>query len=104
MSYPMTYQRVIHRNGLADGDYEKPPGVWQCRVNTREIDDINASVSKVRRKRLLEYENSVSILAGDLRRLEQDTRDERATCAYIAHRTGVDKEEVAAVLKEFLDW
>lgn len=104
MGYPMTYQRVIRRNGVVVGDYEESPTDWQPLVNTNEADDGVVSVSNARRRRVLAYERSACMLAGDLRRLERDTRDEGATCAHIAHRTGLDREVVAAVLKEFLDW
>lgn len=53
---------------------------------------------------LYTYENKARLLAGDLRRLETDTVDERATCLYISQKTGIDVNAVAAVLAEFIKW
>ena len=55
-------------------------------------------------ERLRRYEESMRLLLGDLRRLEADAVDEAAICTYIAHRTGIDADIVAAVLKEFIAW
>lgn len=73
----MTYRRVLNRNGLATGGYNPAGG--------------NSADSK-------------ALLLGDLRRLEEDTVDEKATCLYISRKTGIDVETVAAVLKEFMAW
>lgn len=104
MGYPMTWQRLVSRNGLQEGDYDELPFQWAVRVNTNREDDGITAVGKIRRERLREYERQVSMLVGDVRRLERDAKDEGAVCAYIAHRTGVAADNVAAVLKEFIDW
>lgn len=84
MGYPMTFQRVVNRNGLKDGSYEYPPSMWF------------GDAEGLRKRAML--------LAGDLRRLENDALDEQAICGHIADRTGIDRDTVAAVLKEFISW
>lgn len=59
-------------------------------------------LSNHRADRLIGVENAAKMLAGDLRRLEQDIVDEGAICRDIACRSGLDEEIVAAVLKEFV--
>jgi hypothetical protein len=76
MGYPMTYRRVVNRNGLT-GDYEHEPPV---------------PLNTVRK----------SLVAGDLRRLEKDCRDRWHLDAYAAV-TGVPVESVKAVLDAFFD-
>lgn len=106
MSYPMTWQRVVKRNGLEDGDYGVTPTAihYDVAVNKNPADDGEPMVAQVRREALVRLTGRFQNLAGDLRRLERDSQDERATCKYIAARIGVDEDTVAAVLKEFLAW
>jgi hypothetical protein len=85
MGYPMTFRRVVNRNGLNDGDYGKPPQTWSAYGGS-------------------DLSQKATLLAGDLRRLERDAVDENAICAHIAGKTGIDREIVAAVLKEFISW
>lgn len=103
MGYPMTWQRIVRRNLLTDGDYGKAPIGWACDVNMNT--DLSAlghqTILEVRRERLLRYEQSARMLAGDLRRLERDAQDEQNICREVARRTGMDSDIVAAVLKEF---
>lgn len=105
MGYPMTFRRFVNRNGLAEGtyDYERqrefrvaPESegrleVWRTLARSA-YDDLNARI------------NRHNMLLGDLRRLEKDSVDEAATCRYIADRTGIEPDVVAAVLKEFIAW
>lgn len=80
MGYPMTYRRVVNRNDLR-GDYgSKLTGVAFDAV----------------------IQNKWSLLQGDLRRLEKDAVDERAICEAIALKLMLDKELVAAVIREFM--
>ena len=69
MGYPMTYRRVVMRNGLLEGGYANTP-------------------------------DQLSMLCGDLRRLEIDQRDE-LHLAYYAQRAGITPEQVKAVLDVF---
>jgi hypothetical protein len=119
----MTWQRLVNRNGLGEGDYGTPSWKWAARVNvdSREpippgswdesVEDRDATtlrttqdLSNARADRVLAYEKASMLLLGDLRRLESDARDEDAVCRYIAQRTGIDAGVVAAVLKEFIEW
>lgn len=113
----MTYRRVVNRNGLATGDYG-------ARISTMNVgpgetmvdlspDDFNEGVDfiEVQRRHIADLYNEIrridgcwSALLGDLRRLERDAVDEKSVCAYVAQRTGIDAEVVAAVLKEFIAW
>lgn len=102
MGYPMSWRRVISRNGLHEGDYASPPVGWQVHVNVREQDDAVDRVAAVRRERCLAYQRQASSLAGDLRRLEHDALDESAVCQSIVSKTGVAADDVAAVLQAFL--
>src|SRR5437867_756428 len=104
MGYPMTFRRLVNRNGLTDGNYEQTPAAYQIGVNTNPISPVNGQdYSKELwphiRERLERYEASMRLLAGDLRRLEKDAVDENALAKHIAARTGVSVDIVASVLK-----
>lgn len=75
MGYPMTYRRVVARNQL-HGDY---------------MTDRKES-----------YEVAANFVAGDLRRLEVDQRDEHHLVEY-ASRAGVTPEQARAVLDAFFE-
>jgi len=77
MGYPMTYKRVVERNTL-DGDYlpldlDRAPEDGAC-----------------------------GLIAGDLRRLETDQRDDKHIAAYAA-LSGVDVQRVKAILDLFFE-
>jgi hypothetical protein len=118
----MSWQRLINRNGLKDGDYGQAPERWASLTNTsareplppeafdavpegeREAVVLNStqSLSNHRAERVIRYENQAKSLAGDLRRLEKDIVDEGALCKEIARKVNMDADIVAAVLKEFV--
>ena len=75
MGYPMDYTRVVSRNNL-HGDYVHP------------VDDRSESVR--------------GMIAGDLRRLEKDQRDDRHIHAY-AKVAGCTKKQAKAVLDAFFE-
>lgn len=104
MGYPMTFQRLLNRNQIADGTYEAAPETWRPRVNLQVEVPAGAKdgVLEVRRKQLIQYETQAKMLAGDLQRFLKDAVDERAVCTAIAERTQLDADTVAAVIKEFL--
>lgn len=117
MGYPMTFRRVLHRNGFVDGDYTDPPERHRLRVNIDEpglmtkangdpafADDAEffVAMGSIWRERLKTYDTALRALSGDLRRLEQDTVDEGSLCQQIVLRTGIDADTVAAVLAEFM--
>lgn len=102
MGYPMTWRRVIARNGLQEGDYQTAPMSWHSRVNIREQDDEMPALGKHRRERIEAYERQAKVLCGDLRRLESDALDEAAVCNAIHRLTGVAVDDVAAVLQAFM--
>lgn len=109
MGYPMTYRRVINRNGLEKGGYGEVPSGLAVQVNVTDKglateEEFHRLIWPHAVERLKRYEGGYSMLLGDLRRLETDTVDERTTCAHIAERTGIDPDVVAAVLKEFMAW
>lgn len=111
MGYPMTWKRLINRNSLADGDYTTPPLRHSARVPTSAskgslMDERETKIARHDElaRRVNEYEVAFCMIAGDLRRLEHDAIDEDGICGYIAARTLVDKDVVAAVLKEFINW
>ena len=104
MGYPMTYKRVINRNGLADGDYDTPPQrapFWHFNNKPEVLIHMLPEISKKIDTTLNAYAN----LCGDLRRFERDTLDEApfGPVARIAARTGISPDVVAGVLKEFLN-
>lgn len=109
----MTYQRVIKRNRLSDGDYQQPPAAWHSSgtaivdPQTLEKDALIHVIDfwkKAINDQAASFNGRLGQLAGDLRRLERDAVDEGSVNAYIAERTGLDREVVAAVLKEFISW
>jgi hypothetical protein len=103
MGYPMTYKRVVNRNGLMDGDYGKSPARHRKVVITNATDSWATKIYHFDSvaKRCDEYEKSFELLAGDLRRLENDSQDEQLVCMRIAAKTGIGADVVAAVLLEF---
>lgn len=108
MSYPMTWKRVLNRNHLEAGDYNDVPAHWALRVNVRDpglgtLEQLREGVWPHLVKRSEDYERQAALLLGDLRRLERDVRDESEVCRVIADRTGIDRDVVAGVLKEFFD-
>jgi len=106
MGYPMTYQRVLRRNRLDCGDYGDLGKCYSSLKMPKPFSgnpEASLPVSDIREWAAVNHQ-ALSMLLGDLRRLEGDAVDEAATCLHIAARTGVDKEVVAAVLKEFLSW
>lgn len=114
MGYPMTVQRVLNRNALSKGGYghtpeDLMPSQWAVSLNLDNpglstMEELIASQWPRAVQRLRNYEGQVRLLLGDLRRLEADTVDEKITCQAIAHKTGIDPEVIAIVLKEFLAW
>jgi hypothetical protein len=107
MGYPMTYDRVLRRNGLASGDYGSPdearPFPPESKFPSHEA-YMRALENEIRmlRQDLARRNNKMRMLKGDLRRLETDARDESAICRHIVERTGADADTVAAVLKAFI--
>jgi hypothetical protein len=120
MGYPMTLKRVVNRNGLADGDYDQDPtrSTWG-RMNTRlavdaeEMDRLRGVIpdwEPFLEKLIREWGKELNTqygkwrsLAGDLRRLESDTVDEKSICELVAFRTHVGVDDVAAVLRAFME-
>lgn len=102
----MTYQRVLHRNGIETGGYFGVPDKWQQQVNTQVPAGMTLEQAHfdVVARRLDSIVDQVRLLLGDLRRLEEDATDEKAICQVIASRTNIDADTVAAVLKEFLSY
>jgi hypothetical protein len=80
MGYPMYWGRLVRRNGLTGG-YREPgcqpgePDYWLGRLR---------------------------LVAGDMRRVETDQRDERHLAEY-ARRAGVTTEQARAVLDAFFE-
>lgn len=101
MGYPMTFQRVLHRSGLNTGNYGQcPPRAPFWGVN--EKPEALATWLPELSRRVADARSWAMNLAGDLRRLEEDAVDEAAICTQIATRTGLPRDVVAAVLKEFI--
>lgn len=101
MGYPMTWQRIVNRNGLADGDYGKAPDRWALNCNMTKDPSLAAGMADHWRQELERKDRQIMTFAGDLRRLENDVRDEGIVCQRIAHRIQIEPDVVAAVLKEF---
>jgi hypothetical protein len=91
LGYPITYSRVIGRNGLG-GDYSKHP--------------VYGAISKPTWDPETTKEEAVAgyhaLVAGDLRRLEKDQRDEAHLARY-AKLAGVTPEQVKLILDAFFD-
>lgn len=79
MGYPMTYRRVIERNHLQGGYFKLKEG------------ETLAGALPV-----------IPCIAGDLRRLEQDQRDEQHLAEY-AEASGATVEQVKKILDLFFD-
>lgn len=86
----MTYQRVIRRNGLDRATWPNPDDDPYVR-NVPPDDDRNTLSM-----------GGLWALAGDLRRLEQDQRDEWHLARY-AEKAGITPEQVKTVLDAFFD-
>lgn len=76
MGYPMTYARVVRRNSL-DGGYGRDPGRTYTGV-----------------------ERVQATIAGDMRRMEANQRDDLHLCHY-AIEAGITPEQVKIVLDAF---
>lgn len=81
MGYPMTYARVVGRNGLHG------PGYSHTDPKTGTV---NVSVEEYVR----------SMIRGDMRRLEEDQRDENHLKKYADH-AGITPEQAKKVLDLF---
>ena len=79
MGYPMTYKRVVERNRLTGDGYNHPGSA------AGETPD-----------------SLRSILKGDMRRLEQDQRDEAHLKMYASH-AGISTEQARTVLDLFFE-
>jgi uncharacterized protein YydD (DUF2326 family) len=112
LGYPMTYKRVIGRNRLLDGDYQKTPVDWfnsqagavVAGLTTDQLEHVVGFWKRHTKEQAETFDRRIQLLAGDLRRLEKDAVDEAATAKAIATRTGVAEDAVALVLKEFMNW
>lgn len=93
MGYPMTYKRYVNRNKLHKGDYQ------DAKMTNLNLDAMTGWMGDEVRS----MQQRWRMMAGDLRRLEEDSVDENAVAAIIAARTGLDSDTVSAVLKEFFD-
>lgn len=114
MGYPMTWQRMLSRNRLQDGDYSTAPGDWFnpgpvtiadkafFEANDQDPVEWYRKVVDDWRKDREMILGRVKMLAGDIRRLEADTVDENYQVERIHRLTGVDKDDIAAVLREFI--
>jgi hypothetical protein len=100
MGYPMTWIRIILRNGLIDGNYVDSPTHWAVNCNMSKESD--ATMGAVRREYLERFDHKIKMLTGDVRRLEEDVTDEAAICQRIADKLKMNKDDVAAVLLEFM--
>lgn len=109
MGYPMTFRRVLNRNRINTGDYQgELPSPWGINLNLdnemlapRDVFVQTIHPHLVERIKL--YETNVRSLLGDLRRLEQDAIDENCLCKEISRQTGLNVDDVAAVLKAFIE-
>lgn len=117
MGYPMTFRRFLHRNGLDRGDYTdggdyrnllRPtlqPFPAKERflgcTDERYVEMLHEHIDLLG-KAIKGWDQWRQQILGDLRRLEADSRDERALCQEVARSVGVDVEIVAAVLQAFI--
>lgn len=113
MGYPMTWRRLLNRNHLGDGDYGESPQYWRLFVRGKpvnregfqegvDIADVMQTMLDHQDEAAEQANARAAMFAGDLRRLERDTLDERLVCQEIARRLDFDPDVVAAVLKEWM--
>jgi hypothetical protein len=97
MGYPLTWKRLVHRHRATGGydgageygdDIGAPQWAWMEpeRFRERPRDPVRPEVT--------------NHLAGDMRRLEADQRDDRHLAEY-AKRAGITPEQARAVLDAF---
>lgn len=110
MGYPMTYQRVISRSGLAPNSQPSvaynlaevdrnvlaklPDDAARISLLTFRVDDLAKLATNAQRHH--------ANLKDDLRRLERDATDEGSIIRQLHDRTGIPRDHIAGVLKEFL--
>lgn len=110
MGYPMTFSRFLARNDLKTGDYDSLEKIRPFSTKTKdfgpgvEVEDVLRDHIAHLESKLQKMYNSIAMIKGDLRRLEQDALDEHSLCMYISEKTDIDPNTVAGVLKEFLTW
>ena len=104
MGYPMTYDRVIRRNGLDQGDYLDSGKVPWPAIRFNPTEQAVIAAPGLAAAALSNVRSSVANLLGDLRRFERDSLDENplGVIARISKRTGVSFDDTAAVIREFM--
>jgi len=108
VGYPMTWQRFIQRNGLVAGDYGDPPERLRANVNLKDHpltsqEEFDRTMAPFYRERIEDYQSWAGNMVGDLRRLVMDSLDEGEVCRIVGERSGIDRDVVAGVLKEFFN-
>lgn len=87
MGYPMSWPRVVRRNQL-DGNYDHRATAMKLSEDGRQYVPVDPEAS------------ARSLIAGDMRRLEADSRDEAHLARY-AEIAGITPEQAKAVLDAF---
>jgi hypothetical protein len=100
MGYPMTHRRIVYRNNLLGGyDGVGNPdedGIGAPQWTQMDPERFHGWARKNMRPEVLNR------IAGDIRRLEADQRDERHIAEY-AKRASVTPEQAKAVLDAFFE-
>lgn len=93
MGYCMSYRRAIYRGGLL-GDYQSGahmPLLW--RYDGADMRAVNLGAASVA---------NLAMIAGDMRRVELDQRDERHLAAYATY-AGITPSQAKLVLDALFD-
>lgn len=99
MGYPMSWRRLVLRNGFTggyDGEGENGDDVGAPQWMSMDLDRFRSSPRDPHRSA---YKN---MAAGDMRRLESDSRDERHLARF-ARAAGITPEQAEAVLDLFFE-
>lgn len=112
MGYPMTFQRLLNRNRLSQGDYDHQSLAPYPHVGLDEplcgYQDVAAlerayrTQFRITNDERLTAKSRLNMILGDLRRLERDAVDEGTLARVVAEKAHLDLDIVAAVIKEFL--
>lgn len=99
----MTFKRFINRNYL-HGDYGDSKVTANLdHAGAMSTDEFLQVLAPHWLSELKRQQNLWSLVLGDLRRLEKDTVDENYICAAISRQTGIDVNDVAAVLIAYME-
>jgi hypothetical protein len=98
VGYPMSYQRVVMRNHLTGGYARDTPDVYE--VKQRLVENYGIDPGDLDELVQGAFNQARAMIAGDMRRLEADSVDERHLQVY-ADEANIVSQQAWKVLSKF---